>query len=44
MLFQVLLPSKEIRSIRQWSYEANRAIEFTIVVIPEDLRVTSPLR
>jgi hypothetical protein len=32
---------KEIRSIRQWPYEANRAIEFTIMGIPEVLRVTA---
>jgi hypothetical protein len=32
---------KEIRSIRQWFYEANRAIEFTIMGIPEDPRVTA---
>ena len=35
---------KEIRSIRQWSYEAfgtDRAIEFTVMATPEDLKVNA---
>ncbi|KII85890.1 hypothetical protein PLICRDRAFT_44314 [Plicaturopsis crispa FD-325 SS-3] len=35
---------KEIRSIRQWSYEtfgAERAVEFTVMATPEDLKVNA---
>jgi acetyl-CoA carboxylase/biotin carboxylase 1 len=35
---------KEIRSIRQWSYETfgtERAVEFTVMATPEDLRVNA---
>ncbi|KAH9992441.1 acetyl CoA carboxylase [Russula vinacea] len=35
---------KEIRSIRQWSYEAfgdDRAVEFTVMATPEDLKVNA---
>ncbi|KAH9975794.1 acetyl CoA carboxylase [Lactifluus volemus] len=35
---------KEIRSVRQWSYEAfgdDRAVEFTVMATPEDLKVNA---
>jgi acetyl-CoA carboxylase/biotin carboxylase 1 len=35
---------KEIRSIRKWSYEtfgAERAVEFTVMATPEDLRINA---
>ncbi len=35
---------KEIRSIRKWSYETfgdERAIEFTVMATPEDLRINA---
>ena len=35
---------KEIRSVRQWSYETfghERAIEFTVMATPEDLKVNA---
>jgi len=35
---------KEIRSVRQWSYEtfgSERAIEFTVMATPEDLKVNA---
>ena len=35
---------KEIRSIRQWSYETfgtERAVEFTVMATPEDLKVNA---
>jgi hypothetical protein len=32
---------KEIRSIHQWSYKADRTIEFTVMGIPKDLRINA---
>lgn len=49
-LYQVLIANngiaavKEIRSIRQWSYETfgtERAVEFTVMATPEDLKVNA---
>ena len=37
---------KEIRSVRQWSYETfgnQRAIEFTVMATPEDLGVNADI-
>jgi acetyl-CoA carboxylase/biotin carboxylase 1 len=43
-LFLGIAAVKEIRSIRQWSYEtfgAERAVEFTVMATPEDLQVNA---
>ncbi|KAI0272407.1 acetyl CoA carboxylase [Gloeopeniophorella convolvens] len=42
--FERIAAVKEIRSIRQWSYETfgdDRAVEFTVMATPEDLKVNA---